>query len=81
MKINFSENEFNVLKKVLNYYKIDPLFKHGIDVDLDDDVASFFREIIGNYLAIFGFDKDYKTTQEGTILEVLIDKFYSEKID
>jgi hypothetical protein len=78
MKINFSESEFNVLKKVLNYYKIDPLFVEKDDIVLDDNVASFFREIIGNYLAIFGFDKDYKATPEGIILEILVDKLYTE---
>lgn len=39
-----------------------------------------FRDIFTEELAIMGFDKNYSLTNEGKILENLIDKFYIQKL-
>jgi len=39
------------------------------------------RSIFTNRLAEVGFDSDYKPTQEGALLEGLIDSFFLDKVE
>ncbi len=41
-----------------------------------EDQADDLRDICGEQLQIVGFDKEYNLTNEGRILESLIDKFF-----
>ena len=45
-------------------------------IELNDDLIDSIRDECGEHLQIVGFDKDYKITKEGELLEALIDKFY-----
>jgi hypothetical protein len=36
------------------------------------------RDLCGERLQIYGFDENYNPTEEGKILEELIDKLYTE---
>lgn len=40
------------------------------------DKAEEIRSVLTEHLAKVGFDAEYRTTDEGSILEELIDKFY-----
>lgn len=54
--------------------------KHQNDVYLlkvSEEHADEIRDLCGEQLQIVGFDEKYKLTQEGKILESLIDKFFS----
>src|SRR5512136_2952361 len=44
---------------------------------LTDEEADSLRDACGEQLQRIGFDKDYEPTDEGTILEDLIDKFFA----
>ncbi len=44
--------------------------------ELSDDVADDIRDLFGDQLQLVGFDEVYSPTQEGMILESLIDKFF-----
>jgi hypothetical protein len=45
------------------------------ELSLDDDAAESFRQAFTERLAQAGFDGDYKLTQEGATLELLIETF------
>ncbi|CCB89739.1 hypothetical protein [Simkania negevensis] len=51
-------------------------FNTEIYIELNDDLIDSIRDECGEHLQIVGFDKDYKITKEGELLESLIDKFY-----
>jgi hypothetical protein len=76
MRISLNEKEYLVLNKVLNYYKISLLYKYSEEIELEKEVIEFFREMVGNYLSLFGFDESYKANDDGVVLESLIDKLY-----
>lgn len=48
---------------------------HSITLQLPDALAEEFREKFTEQLAMAGFDEDYELTQEGELLEGLIDLF------
>lgn len=43
---------------------------------LSEKEADEIRDLFGEQLQLAGFDESYKLTQEGAILESLIDKFF-----
>jgi len=45
-------------------------------LELQEDKVDTFRDLFGDRLQTFGFDKNYELTKEGELLEDLIDKFY-----
>jgi len=60
--------------------KLTSIAKGGGENDflhLTDEEADSLRDACGEQLQRVGFDKDYEPTDEGTILEDLIDKFFA----
>jgi hypothetical protein len=43
---------------------------------VSENEADDIRDLCGERLQIVGLDKDYELTEEGRILESLVDKFY-----
>ena len=43
---------------------------------ITEEQADELRDLFGEQLQIAGFDKDYRPTYEGELLESLIDKFF-----
>lgn len=83
-KIKLSEEEFKYLQAVgLNYQMLTRLIDDGtrlsddkfiVQVDLES--AEQLRSHLTERLAKYGFDQHYSLTNEGRMLEDLIDKFY-----
>ena len=48
----------------------------SVVLDIQNEVADEFRDAFGERMQEVGFDKDYKPTTEGEILEALIDRFF-----
>lgn len=48
---------------------------NSVSLQLPDEVAEEFREVFTNQLAKVGFDEAYEATEEGGLLEDLIDLF------
>lgn len=46
-------------------------------IEATEDDLSTLRDQCLDYLLMVGFDKDYEPTEEGKILEELIDKLYT----
>lgn len=49
-------------------------FEKSIVVELSDEDADSFRDLLGEQLQLIGFDESYNPTPEGALLEQLIDK-------
>jgi hypothetical protein len=50
---------------------------HGrVILQLSRAEAAKLRDYLGTQLAMFGFDENYSPTEQGTMLERLIDKFF-----
>ncbi|MGP2655914.1 hypothetical protein ACOJTA_02640 [Malaciobacter sp. WC5094] len=84
----------NNLEEVINnYYKDNSLFSH-FEIDtlrkiisklineneiyLNDDEADILRDICTDTIDLLGYDKSYNLTEEGIVLNQLIDKLYIE---
>lgn len=48
----------------------------GVTWEIDGEVAECFRSAFTDRLAEVGFDPDYELTNEGVVLEELIDAFF-----
>lgn len=46
------------------------------EIDISNDVADEIRDLCSEKLQIIGFDEKYKLTEQGKVLEELIDLFY-----
>ncbi len=80
-KIRLSTKEFNFLYKdnllrskfdFVNAKKVGV----GYHISITDEEADELRDLCGEQLQIIGFDEKYGLTEEGKILEALIDKFF-----
>jgi hypothetical protein len=80
MRIKLSEKEIKLLREAIEKCEIKPTYKllfletnnyqlEGLEDDLID-----LRECCSDYLMLVGFDENYNPTEEGKILEDLIDK-------
>ncbi len=56
------------------------LSSSDIFVKIDDEMADEIRDWAGEKLQICGFAENYELTNEGAILESLIDKFHVDSI-
>jgi agmatine/peptidylarginine deiminase len=45
-------------------------------LELNDEELDTLRDLVGEQLQILGFDESYDLTEEGKILESLVDKFF-----
>ena len=50
-------------------------------VTLDHADAELVRDYLTTRLATVGFDSDYRTNEDGVVLEILIDKFFFPSMD
>lgn len=84
MKILLNKDEFNyVIKSKLIPVGVLKLIKESkkeskdkIICQISEDDADMIRDLFLDELQIIGFDKEYKLTKEGIIIESLIDKFF-----
>lgn len=51
--------------------------RDGVEITLTRDEADQVRERCADHLQVHGFKEDYTHTNEGRILEELIDKFFT----
>ncbi len=84
LKINLSKIEYTYLsqasflpKKVKTMLPPKDQAADGCMLTVSEEQADEIRDLCGERLQIAGFDKDYALTQEGEILEDLIDKFFT----
>lgn len=83
LRVRLTSNEYRYLRQAsfLNCYR--DLFSHIVQenntysLELDEVQADKIRDLCGAQLQIVGFDECYDLTQEGKILESLIDKFFT----
>lgn len=82
MIIKLTLQQFEFINKSLSVDSPD-LYKRFEDcivdetyVDLDEDTISDLRDWVGFKLQIVGFDKDYEPTDQGMLMEDLIDKLF-----
>lgn len=84
VKINLSESEYIYLCEagfVQNRHR-ESFFsaKKNIDtyvISLSESQADELRDLCGEQLQIAGFDENYELTDEGKILESLVDKLFT----
>lgn len=78
MIIKFSKEEILFLKN--SFLKENKHLEFFIQeknlVELNDDLINEIRDWAGERQQIIGFNEDYELTQDGKILESLIDKLY-----
>jgi hypothetical protein len=82
--IKINEKEFsylmssNFICNELLYLIRKSIQKNGCDhiLKITEDNADKFRDLFGEQLQVVGFQKNYQLTEEGEILEELIDKFF-----
>lgn len=83
LEIELNRNEYNYLCQASfledKYRKL--LFSSEqqdgkYSLKISEDQADEIRDLCGEQLQIFGFDTQYELTQEGKILESLVDKFF-----
>ena len=82
MKIKFSNDEFNYLKKNLFIERKDLVSAFQIAentlVELDEGTVDEIRDWAGEKQQIVGFDKDYSLTPEGKLLDEIIDTLFQD---
>ena len=82
MIIRLSESEYNYLCVELFANKscdvVCSVNKLGDSylLEVAEEQADVIRDLCGDRLQLVGFDEGYKLTQEGRILESLVDKFF-----
>ena len=79
MKFRISEQEKEYLK--LACTKEDLIFSAILKedtntLDIDENIADMIRDWANNRLQVVGFDLNYNLTDEGKILESLVDKLF-----
>ena len=53
-------------------------FANGkFEIEIEIELADEIRDLCSERLQIEGFDKDYELTEDGKVLEMLIDTFYN----
>ncbi len=82
-KIKLSRSEYNYLISSDSLpFDCQPLLQStyrtnsDYQLELSEDKVEDFRDLFGDRLQMFGFDKNYELTKEGELLEGLIDNFY-----
>jgi hypothetical protein len=84
LKIELNRNEYNYLCQAPfledKYRKL--LFSSEqqdgkYSLKISEDQADEIRDLCGEQLQVSGFDAKYELTQEGKILEALVDKFFA----
>ncbi|MBS0628728.1 MAG: hypothetical protein JSS30_00715 [Verrucomicrobia bacterium] len=85
LKIELSRIEFNYLCQSAflddKYRKIlysGELANGKYLIQISEDQADEIRDLCGEQLQFAGFDEKYEVTDEGKILESLIDKFFAK---
>ena len=80
MKVKFSRKELNFLINTLPQEEIPFKFtinaEKSIELELNDDLANKIRDWASEKQQIIGYDKDYELTEDGKILDSIIDKLY-----
>lgn len=78
MIIKFSKEEILFLKNsfLKENEHLEFLIQENNLVELNDDLINEIRDWAGERQQIIGFNEDYELTQDGKILESLIDKLY-----
>lgn len=79
MKFKISEQEKEYLKSACT--KEDLIFSDILKgdsniLDIDEYIADMIRDWANNKLQVVGFDLNYNLTDEGKILESLVDKLF-----
>ena len=84
MKIKLNDNQLKILQDSLTATGDSYLLKYLDNINqqdnfiiLEESVASKMRDSVGERLQVIGFDKNYKLTDKGKILEELIDILYA----
>lgn len=80
IKLNESEHDYlfrEILSKTTHNI-IHSLIKldDSYFLEISEEQVDFIRDLFGERLQLVGFDEQYNLTQEGKILESLIDKFF-----
>lgn len=79
MKLRISEIEKEYLKLACTKENLifGDVFKEEINIlDIDESTADMIRDWANEKLQIVGFDLSYNLTDEGKILESLVDKLF-----
>ena len=83
LKIELNRNEYGYLCQASflgdKYRKLLFSSKQNdgkFSLKISEDQADEIRDLCGEQLQIVGFDEKYELTQEGKVLESLIDKFF-----
>jgi hypothetical protein len=63
-----------LLDVIKNAYRSNDSHEYKLIISLDD--ADKIRNLCGEQLQVIGFDQDYNLTEEGCLLEDLVDKFF-----
>ena len=78
MIVKFSKKEIDFLKN--SFWREKESFKSIIieneSMELNNDLANEIRDWAGEKQQIIGYDEDYQLTEDGEILESIIDKLY-----
>ncbi|MGK7899211.1 MAG: hypothetical protein AB4372_37745 [Xenococcus sp. (in: cyanobacteria)] len=85
MTINLTVKEFQYLfsenflpSELLNkIYNSSHMINNSYEIIMSEDEANIARDLCGELLQIKGFDENYEPSQEGIMLENLIDKFFA----
>ena len=79
MKVKFSKKEIIFLKNTFPMEKVDFNFFIITDesIELNENLANKIRDWAGEKQQMIGYDEDYELTEDGKILESIIDKLYS----
>ena len=84
MKVTLRKHEYNYLlnsllknnQKLLHKLKFENTDTNCVDIYLDEDIADEIRELASDELVLH-FNEKYVPTEEGLILELFIDKFFT----
>ena len=80
MKIKITKQAYDYLKEKnqlnFNSLSVKLINNNYFSLTLDQDQAIEIREWALDKLPEFGFDKDYNLTDEGKLLDEIIDKFF-----
>jgi hypothetical protein len=78
MKVKFSKKEIDFLKNTFPLGKNDFNFFIITDesIELNKNLANKIRDWAGEKQQMIGYDENYELTEDGKILESIIDKLY-----
>lgn len=82
MIINLNESEHDYLQREIlskTTHNVIPSLSKLDDsylLEISEEQADLIRDLCSEQLQLVGFDEQYNLTQEGKILESLIDKFF-----